>query len=364
MSFFKRIRKILQRLVLISVPAVMLTIVLIEIGLRLFVNVSDYTLVEYDTTYNLLRYKPDQQGTTVRPDFSAQFRINGAGWNSAVEYTPTRTPGTPRIAVIGDSYVEALQVDYDQNVAAVIAESVEAEVYSFGMSGAPLAQYLHMMRHVAEVYAPDVYVINMVHNDFGQSYRCIHARPYMLQFALAQDGQIIELPLEAYESSQARRLVVQSALVRYVAFNLDLLNRWQAAMGEENEAPQTHNLGRAEFEQHLHVWLDPLLPYVFGQFQEIAAQTQSRVLLVIDAPLNSIYAAEPLNDSVLYAYNVIVAQYAEQVGLPLVDLTDTFATDYAQHGQPLDFEHDHHWNIHAHRLAGEAIRARLAEWDY
>ena len=47
---------------------------------------------------------------------------------------------------------------------------INSEVYRFAISGAPLSQYLHILRHEVLKYSPDLVVINLVHNDFEQSY--------------------------------------------------------------------------------------------------------------------------------------------------------------------------------------------------
>ena len=62
-----------------------------------------------------------------------------------------KTPGVLRVAVIGDSYVHGSFVDSTEGFPEVIerqlnAAGVRAEVLRFGMDGAPLSQYLHMLR--------------------------------------------------------------------------------------------------------------------------------------------------------------------------------------------------------------------------
>src|SRR5205814_2006084 len=92
----------------------------------------------------LVRYAPQQSGVwRVRNEIAAPYRINRQGWNSGIgDYAAPRRPGVPRIAVVGDSYVEALQVPFDHSLAERLADSRSAdrkaiEVYRFGISGAP-----------------------------------------------------------------------------------------------------------------------------------------------------------------------------------------------------------------------------------
>src|SRR5215510_341642 len=67
----------------------------------------------------LVRYAPSQAGIwRVRNEIAAPYAINAQGWNSgAGDYRIARTPGVRRIAVIGDSYVEAMQVAHDRSLA-------------------------------------------------------------------------------------------------------------------------------------------------------------------------------------------------------------------------------------------------------
>src|SRR5512134_3410998 len=58
----------------------------------------------------LIRYAPQQSGIwRVRNEIAAPYSINKQGWNSGVgDYVVARKPGVMRIAVVGDSMVEAL----------------------------------------------------------------------------------------------------------------------------------------------------------------------------------------------------------------------------------------------------------------
>jgi hypothetical protein len=46
---------------------------------------------------------------------------------------------------------------------------VAAEVLRFGMDGAPLSQYLHVLRHEVRAFKPDVVLVQLIHNDFDES---------------------------------------------------------------------------------------------------------------------------------------------------------------------------------------------------
>lgn len=357
------IGRTIRNLLLISIPSILVTCLLIEIGLRLFVDVSDVAPQnQYNYEYDLLLFKPDQRGVYIKHGgVHGEYRINSAGWNSHREYRQDKAEGEFRVAVIGDSYVEALQVDYDQNFAAMLEQLLgtsvsQPVVYSFGRSGAPLSQYLHIVRYVSATYAPDVYIINLVHNDFEESFRDVAPRSYYLQFRLDENGDIIELPPSPYEpgtASRVFRVMAASALVRYLAYNLDFLVKLTTA--------DDTSTGNAALSDHMYdtALIETLDRYTFQQFVDIARQTDSKVLLIMDAPRCSFYDGTPPQEAPEYTLNRIASDMAQQVGIPFLDLTPCFEADYAIHNKRFDFTGDGHWNAYGHRLVADAVFQEL-----
>jgi len=79
-----------------------------------------------------LPYAPDAFcGTRLQPGFRGWWRKEGAAWIQINRYgfrhgdrTPTKPPGTFRIAVLGDSYVEGFQVPDDKTFCAVLEKDL------------------------------------------------------------------------------------------------------------------------------------------------------------------------------------------------------------------------------------------------
>ncbi len=53
---------------------------------------------------------------------------------------------------------------------------VTAEVLRFGMDGAPLSQYPHVLRRDVPAFKLDVVLVQLIHNDFDESYRFLKTR--------------------------------------------------------------------------------------------------------------------------------------------------------------------------------------------
>jgi len=138
----------------------------------LFLPAEIPLLRETDGT-QVLKYAPNQNGRwRIHNGVDAPYRINSDGWNSALDSYPLEHPGpeNTRVAIIGDSFVEALQVPFDKSLAETLAQKNNTlEVLRFGISGAPLSQYVFMYETEVIHYAPDIVVFVVISNDFFES---------------------------------------------------------------------------------------------------------------------------------------------------------------------------------------------------
>jgi len=98
---------------------------------------------------------------------SACIRINRYGVRQG-DRAPAKPPGTFRVAVLGDSFIEAFQVSDEQTFCAQLERRLQdcsaltdrrVEVLNFGVSGYGTAQQLLMLRHYVWQYQPDVVVL-------------------------------------------------------------------------------------------------------------------------------------------------------------------------------------------------------------
>ena len=365
MSSQPRFRKLVFRFLLVSLPSLCACFVLLEIGLRLFVSVSDpLPRGVYDPDSNLLISEPHDQGIYIKnPDIHGGYFINNAGWNSPHEYTTQKQPGVLRVAVIGDSYVESMEVDTDKSFLALLENTLTqttgqpVEVYNFGKSGAPLSEYLQILRYVAATYAPDIVIVNIVDNDFEESF-VEYGLPYFLNFDFGPDGSIIEIPPTPYEPSKqvtGFRILARSALVRFLAYNLDYLPRVKMMrMNQPVEQSEGDDAAR-------RTRLDALVHYVFGQYATVASGAGSELLLVIDGPRQDLYRGRSPEDSVTYIYHELSRAAADELGISLLDLTTPFASDYSRERRVFNFDNDYHWNEYGHQIVAQAMADKLLE---
>ncbi len=105
----------------------------------------------------VFRFTPHRESVYSRGwNFSIvnRVRTNNYGFINDHDYDPALT--TPLLAVIGDSFVEAVMVPFAQTGVSRLADSVGAagRVYGFGTSGSSLSQYLAYARYVRDSFHP------------------------------------------------------------------------------------------------------------------------------------------------------------------------------------------------------------------
>jgi len=308
----------------------------------------------------LVRYAPNQAGIwRVRNEIAAPYAINAQGWNSGVgDYRLPRTPGVGRIAVIGDSYVEALQVAHDKSfaerAAAELARERPVEVFRFAISGAPLSQYLHMAEREVSRYAPDWMVAVLVHNDFDESLTPVAGRYTSSFLRVRVVGRAVEEVAPRPWRPGWREALLRTATARYLYYRWqvhpELLRHWLVPAARA-DAPYGANIDVAAVVRQMPE-VSAATDHLFGRLAAVARAAGARLMLVMDGDRQALYAGR---ESGALALNALAADLAQRHGIPFVDLHPAFAADWQRHGQRFEHVSDNHWNEHGHAVVGHAI---------
>jgi hypothetical protein len=325
------------------------------------------------TINGVVRYLPNSRAVFRHPDQSETLvTVNAQGWNSTRRsYAPTKPAGTLRVAVIGDSYVHGSFVNVGEGFAEIIERrlntaGVKAEVLRFGMDGAPLSQYLHMLRHEVRGYRPDVVIVQLIHNDFDESYRFLKTRyaSSFLKIEVSEDGAFREIEPADFTPGAAD-LIREFNTFRYLYYKTDaylalkgLVSRlWWG--GDEEFAPQFIQSGvdiRKIADQGRN---RVVARYILEQMQALAREDGFKLAFAMDGVREAIYAGKPPESYAVHALNVIAQDLTRGLNLPFLDLQETFRQSYARDGHRFEFAYDWHWNALANRVAGEAITRLL-----
>ena len=356
------------------VPASLLVLALLaEVFFRLVLPAPEVPRPAY--LDEVLRHEPGQTGVFWHGrDYRTPFAINAQGWNSGRAQYPLERGAALRIAVVGDSYVEALQVPPQASLAEGLERELAAggavvEVFRYGISGAPLSQYLHMVRRAVLPARPDVVAVLLVHNDFDESYRQavgLYTKSF-LTFELGAGGAVTEIPPVPYRQGALAWLRNRSATWRYLSHGtlLNLAASRALILGSRDQARYEANVDVTGLEAREA--LDRrATAYGFGQLQAACAAARARLVLLMDGVRAGIEAgqlsgAEAEYESGALRLNRMARQEAERLGIPFVDLHPVFAQDFRRNARPFAHPTDGHWNAYAHSLAARALAAKLRE---
>ena len=167
-----------------------------EIALR----VAGYSFPTFYTTDEARGFalRPGAEGW-YRKEGASYVRINSEGLRDR-EHTKQKPPGTLRIAVVGDSYAEALQVEQTDAFWSVAERELrqcpalagrEVEAVNFGVSGYSTAQELLTIKQHVFQYSPDIVLLAFTtNNDITDNSRALKRADEMPYFTL-RDGRLV-----------------------------------------------------------------------------------------------------------------------------------------------------------------------------
>ena len=148
---------------LLTIVSILLGLTVAEIGLRV-AGIAPPEVRSYDPVRGW-QLRPGAIGLQ-RSEGHAQVTINDGGFRGP-EVAIAKPPGVLRIAVLGDSFTEAMHVPYDQTFCAVIERNLascplggrQVQVLDFGVSGYGTGQELLTLRQQVLRYAPDAVIL-------------------------------------------------------------------------------------------------------------------------------------------------------------------------------------------------------------
>jgi hypothetical protein len=332
---------------------------------------SDLPRLAATNAGEVLRFSPSQEGTyRVKNEISARFRINDRGWNSGhVSYKHSSDSSRSLIAIIGDSYVEALQVDHTASVAEILEHQLTAtDVYRFGLSGAPLSQYLFVYRREVEQFNPDHTIFLLVHNDFKESIVGSQTGLYTSSFAkwhLQRDGAIgqLQLPL-SYDPFSIATLIRSTNLYRYfvvrMRVNVSNLKRRVLKLLSSDTPPNSKHIANVDIFGLDDSLVENVATTFFEELELLAEETEGQFLVLMDGA-RGLDGKKCKNggDRTIQHMNNIVSETAKKHGIKFIDLSEAFYHAQCKKGLALRFKIDGHWTESAHTIAADIIQQYL-----
>lgn len=338
-----------------------------ELWLRTITPASEVPLSYQDAQSMIFRFDPTGPreglytvGRIARK--GGHWRVNNAGWNSAVDYLPASERQRAMVALFGDSYIEALLTDVDENIDACLSEllSSSADVYAFGLSGWYLEQYVAVSRYAESLFQPDLLVIFIDSGDVVDSLRENGVvSPHLWQIATA-DGHFVEIsPAAIYTQSARTRPARKSAILNYLRFNAKL-----SLPGMQNATTPESATGANEVENGAAgsdadnssgaQWLGliPAANYMVGRLCALHPDTP----IVFVAHGDRYLSVEEVSVTPLFADALAVQAACD--GRPqchFLDLRPVFSRDWAANHHCFEAADGGHWNSYANRLVARTL---------
>ncbi len=387
------LRKIASNLALLILSVVM-ALACVEIGLRI-------AGVGYPSWVNVVRFLETDPyvGMAARP--GSQFmwhlendnfvRISSQGLHDA-EHSRQKPPNTFRIAVLGDSYAEALQVPVEKNFSSVMQQQLQAcpglsakrvEVINFGMHGFGTAQELQMLRHYVWDYSPDVVLLAFfTGNDVQNNSRELQQDPYRPYFvhqngSLVLDDSFLQAPGFQTQFDAGHRFaswVVDNSRVLQVMFAA----RHYMTARKNDDGTRPFDLGNDEAVYHPPT--DATWREAWSLTEDLIATTNTEVkargsefLLVtlstgvqVDPdPSGRTQLEKRFGVADLFYPDERLHQFATREQIPVLTLAPVFLQYAEAHHVELHGFHGEknqgHWNELGHQLGGSLMARAVCE---
>jgi hypothetical protein len=343
------------------IALILLGAVMSGIGLELALRMLPVTRGLYHSqdvgTFPLLRFDPHLSWThSIGWDF--RYPVHGTTYNFGQVSPFDYVQGERAVVVVGDSFVEGQLNYYQDSLQGRLQGELQGKpVYSFGMDGNSLSDYIATVQIISADFKFDALVFYIVDGDIRESF---DEDPGHYLLAGRPDALYLQYQPKGPQSTLGRavRDIGGSALVSYAFANLrfqmnDLLP--SAAKSRRATTPASGADTRIDRDRRgVDFFLDSL---------EKAAVAPSHVVLALDSDRYRIYdphlARRPKDDPINRQY---LASEARRRGFQVLDMAPNFESDYREHRIHFDyFPLDRHLNGYGNGLVADLIAELLRQ---
>ena len=317
--------------------------------------------------------------------------INSDGLRDREHVIP-KPPNVFRVAILGDSFTEALQVDLHDTYWKVAEKSLqtrqlngepEIEFVNFGVMGHGTAQELLMLRHYVWKYDPDLVLVAFCHNDIQNNSRKLgggEMRPYYVlrDNALHLDTSFRES--DAYLAAHSQYENWKATIVN-CSYTLQLLKQVKMNWHLRHDRMRATQRGAEDVGSDFDFYKAPeseTAQMAWNVTERLLVEIRSDVvhrnrrfgLLAVTTPLQvnpnlevRTRALEKRQAQDLFYVERRLTELAERYDFPILTLAEPMqkqadSQDLYLHGFANTEMGTGHWNEAGHALAGE----HLAEW--
>jgi len=346
-------------------------------------------------------YRPDDVlGWSLRPGATGTFtaegraevRVNAAGFRDR-DHAREKPAGVYRIAVLGDSYSEAMQVPLEQAYWAQLPARLAAcgfaggrriEALNFGVSGFGTAQQLVLLERVALAYRPDLVLLQFTNgNDVRNNSFALEEEKQRPFFTVDARGRLRADNAFAYAEAHVRRSGLPARLLRVASDHFRVVQLARAALrGPVLASAHAAAGGGAEAGLETAVLAEPrgalwqdawrVTEALIARVREVAAAGGADFLLVTVPYAVQVHPDRAVREAMQAKLGVAdlfypdrrLAAFAERHRIPALTLAPRMleiaqARGAALHGFANAKPGFGHWNEQGHAAAAALIAEKL-----
>jgi lysophospholipase L1-like esterase len=384
------------RNVLLAAAGMVAGLALLEIGLQIVgISYANFYHADYYRGWSL---RPGAE-EWWRQEGNAYVRINSDGLRD-VEHSKAKPLDTYRIAVLGDSFAEAMEVSLDEDFSSVMERKLahcealggkRIEVINFGVSGYGTAQELITLRRKVWQYSPDAVILAITtSNDIRNNSRALEPEKRRPFFRLV-DGHLVEDDsfrsdlhfklAESWLGTTEHWLMNRSRVLQVVLSAISVIEahheveKWRALdpkLGRIDELFEEMVYQSPNDPEWQKAWsvTDALLvemnKEVSAKGALFLAVTLSNSAQVDPDPRRAVTLARTLGVNDLFFPEERIRALGEKEGFAVLNLAEPMAAYAIEHHVYLHgFSNTvmgrGHWNAAGHQLAGELISDRFCQ---
>jgi hypothetical protein len=376
----------LGRNLLLVGAAVLASLLLCELLLRLL-GISYPVYVWMDPVRGVVHIPGAKSTRQYQGD--SWIEINSDGMRGP-EVAP-KPPGTFRIALLGDSFIEAFEVPYEKTAGEVLARRLSTlrgtavEVLNYGQGGYGTTQQLLTLKHQVWKHSPDLVLLAITTgNDISDNSRALKRIDYVPYYVYRGGDLVLDTTFRQARGYQSRALwtrrwlgVVQHSRLAQLVNRVRHLQRRGERRVEMAAGAQGGEPGLRD-EVHLppttpewqEAWrvTEGILRLMRDECRRkqtpFAIVTLTRGIQVIPQRDKKEKFLRQLGAKDLYYAERRLSEFGKREGIAVFNLAPAMAQQ-AEERQVFFHAHQDslgigHWNDEGHRVAGELIASWLA----
>lgn len=320
-------------------------------------------------------------------EFNNPIKINSYGFRD-IEFNKAKPKGVYRIAILGDSYEEALQVDLENTWQKIMAKKISQEVkkdvesYNFGISGYGTDQNWLTLREKVWQFSPDMIILAFSPNDVGDTYknnlvRLENGNLKIINSKEREGGNIIgkfvretytyHIIIKASSSNKLGKQIVNSIRTKFLRFSKD--GRFFLSDAQLIEGPFEVIASQINPPKEVQdTW--KIIRALIIDMKMQAKEKDAEFLITINIPSTQVedenwnnlkkqYNLDPSTSSP-NVINDVIGKIAEENNILLYD-PRIDASEWTKNEGAIYFKIDGHFNLSGHKFMGEKVADFILE---